>query len=87
MRLIRFEIEGSRRHGLVRDDEIIAFDEHLASAYPNMTAFIEGGAPALARARSFAASAPATCKLSQARLLAPIERPGKYLAIDRKSVV
>jgi 2-keto-4-pentenoate hydratase/2-oxohepta-3-ene-1,7-dioic acid hydratase in catechol pathway len=81
MRLIRFEKDGAKRLGLVRNEEIVAFSDALRASYPSMMSLIAEGENALERVQSLAARGAPLCKLSEARLLAPIERPGKYLAI------
>lgn len=80
MRLLRFDNEGTARLGVLRGDEVVSLGP-LAGDYPTMLAVIEGGAAALARIADFVAGAPAYAPLGQLRLLAPIERPGKFLAI------
>ena len=53
----------------------------LSAEFPTMLSIIEGGEPALERIRQVAAQGEGAFDLADARLLAPIERPGKYLAI------
>jgi 2-keto-4-pentenoate hydratase/2-oxohepta-3-ene-1,7-dioic acid hydratase in catechol pathway len=53
----------------------------LASVYPTMRSIIEGGSAALERIGALAGQGGSALDLADVRLLAPIERPGKYLAI------
>lgn len=80
MKLVRFATPGGPMPGVVRDDEIVGLAD-LATRFPTIRSIVEGGAAALETIAVFVAKAPASCALGSARLLAPIERPGKYLAI------
>lgn len=80
MRLVRFDSEGTTRLGVVREDAIIPLDP-LAAAYPTMLSIIAGGDKALAAVRDATDHADLTIPLNAVRLLAPIERPEKFLAI------
>jgi 2-keto-4-pentenoate hydratase/2-oxohepta-3-ene-1,7-dioic acid hydratase in catechol pathway len=76
MKLLRFDDGGAAQLGVVRGDDIVVLD-----GWPSMTAIIAGGAEALADVRRQQAAGDRAVPLEGARLLAPIERPGKYLAI------
>ena len=76
MKLVRFARDGGVALGVVKDDAIVPI-----AAYPTMRALIEAGAAGLDRVRAEADAAATTLPLADATLLAPIERPGKYLAI------
>ena len=78
MKLVRFECGGGREVGVVRDQGVIPL---AGLGFATMAAVIEGAEAALARIREHASSAAPEHKLSDVRLLAPVERPGKYLAI------
>lgn len=80
MKLLRFEDGGRARLGLLQGDQITPLDG-LAARYPTMLSVIAAGQPALDAIAAEAAKGGATVALSGARLLAPVERPGKYLAI------
>ncbi|MBP7335706.1 fumarylacetoacetate hydrolase family protein [Niveispirillum sp.] len=80
MRLVRFDNMGTPRLGVLRGDAIVPLDS-LASRFPTMLSVIAAGEEALDAIRSVAASGVATVPLNEARLLAPIERPEKFLAI------
>jgi 2-keto-4-pentenoate hydratase/2-oxohepta-3-ene-1,7-dioic acid hydratase in catechol pathway len=80
MRLLRFENGGAPRLGVLQDHRIVALDA-LADSYPTMLSVVAGGDAALADIRALLAGTPETLALDSVRLLAPIERPGKYLAI------
>lgn len=78
MRLLRFDDGGRPRLGVLRGEGIVAID--LAD-YPTMRSIVAGGPEALRRIEVHVAKAEPTLPLAGAALLAPIERPGKYLAI------
>ncbi|WP_374943966.1 fumarylacetoacetate hydrolase family protein [Sphingomonas sp.] len=78
MKLIRYRENGTTHLGAVRDDRIVPLDD---AGFPTMLSIVEGGADALATVRGFVDAAQAGPALADVTLLAPIERPGKYLAI------
>ncbi|NIJ09291.1 2-keto-4-pentenoate hydratase/2-oxohepta-3-ene-1,7-dioic acid hydratase in catechol pathway, partial [Sphingomonas vulcanisoli] len=80
MRILRFATPDGARLGVVRGEDIVAL-EALAGRYPTMRALIAGGDAALDAVRKLAADGPVAMPLADAELLAPIERPAKYLAI------
>lgn len=80
MKLLRFDDAGKPRLGVLRGDAIVALDE-LGAEYPTMISVVAGGAQALRRIAEVVERAETTLPLREARLLSPIERPGKYLAI------
>jgi 2-keto-4-pentenoate hydratase/2-oxohepta-3-ene-1,7-dioic acid hydratase in catechol pathway len=78
MQLLRFESHGNTSLGVLKGNAIVPLDP---LGYPSMLALIKSGANGLARVRELAASTSPQLTLEQTRLLAPVERPGKYLAI------
>lgn len=80
MKLLRFEASGAARLGVLEDQAIIPLDS-LRPDYGTMLAIIAGGEAALANVREAASNVHERIALADAKLLAPIERPGKYLAI------
>ena len=76
MKLLRFDDKGTARLGVARGDDIVVLD-----GWATMLAIIAGGAEALADVARQRNAAARTVPLKDARLLAPLERPGKYLAI------
>ena len=80
MKLLRFERAGQPVLGVLRGDEIVPLDG-LKAKYPTMLSIIAGGSEALAAVGAFVEAAKDTVPLAGAGLLAPLERPGKYLAI------
>ena len=78
MKLLRFEWDGKPVLGVLKNEGIVPLD---TLGYPTMLALIQSGAQALDTVREFLASRSPQLTLAQAKLLAPIERPGKYLAI------
>ncbi len=80
MRLLRFDDEGRPRLGVLRGDDIVGLDG-LETVYPTVQSIAAGGPRALERVDEAANRAATTLPLHKARLLPPIERPGKYLAI------
>ena len=79
MKLARFHCGEDPRLGLV-DGGSIADLTAGGLSFPTMLSLIAGGADGLAEVRSVARLAPSLDR-DKVRLLAPIERPGKYLAI------
>ena len=76
MKLVRYDRRGQAALGVVKADAIVP-----VTAFPTMLALIEAGPEGLARVRAEADVGVPEVMVSNARLLAPIERPGKYLAI------
>lgn len=77
MKLARFEHAGRIGPCVVIDQSII----DLSSSWETVLDIIRAGPEALKAITVKLATAPETIPLAAARLLAPIERPGKYLAI------
>lgn len=77
MKLARFDAGAGPRVGVIRNDRIIDLVE-AGLEFATMRAVIDGGPAALDRIRSLTGAGK---PLAEVRLLAPIERPGKYLAI------
>lgn len=80
MKLLRFESAGQARLGVLLEDGIAPLDA-LKDSYPTMLSIVQGGDRALAAVCEGAAKAEERLTLDSVRLLAPIEQPGKYLAI------
>lgn len=76
MKLLRFEDGARARLGVLAGDAIVTID-----AYPTMLALIAAGEEGLAKARSAVEAGEGKRPLASVRLLAPVEQPGKYLAI------
>lgn len=80
MKLLRFENGEGPRLGVLDEHGIAPLDA-LASEYPTMLSIVAGGNAALDKVRAALAAMPQRIPLDSVKLLAPIERPGKYLAI------
>ena len=79
MKLLRFkQDDGNARLGVAVGERIVTLD---GLGFPTMLKLIESGAKGLERVRAHIASASPELALAETTLLAPIERPGKYLAI------
>lgn len=78
MKLLRYEIAGQVRLGVLRGDAIVSLAD---LGYPDTRSIVASGAEALARIRAHVTTAADDADLAAVRLLCPIERPGKYLAI------
>jgi 2-keto-4-pentenoate hydratase/2-oxohepta-3-ene-1,7-dioic acid hydratase in catechol pathway len=81
MRLATFQA-GSRgpRVGVISSEEIFS----LSSSFPDMSSFLAGGASGLAEAKALAEGHAVPLeryRLDQVRLLAPVTRPGKIIAV------
>ena len=77
MKLVRYRDGAGTGVGAIKGDGIVP----LGKDYPTMLAIIEGGPAALRAIEARLASAQPAIPIADAQLLAPIERPGKYLAI------
>lgn len=80
MRLIRFNDAGTPQLGAVTGDAVRPLDR-LRDRYPTMLSLIESGDTGLKAVSSIIDSPGETIPLNEIELLAPLERPGKYLAI------
>ena len=80
MKVLRYLDNGAPRLGVLRGEGIVSLDT-LSGDYPTVRAIAAGGAQALQRVQETAEAARISLPLASAHLLAPIERPGKYLAI------
>jgi 2-keto-4-pentenoate hydratase/2-oxohepta-3-ene-1,7-dioic acid hydratase in catechol pathway len=78
MKLLRYDSGGKACLGVLKQEAIISLEP---LGYPTMLELIKQGEEALNRVRRLLAKTTPHLALKQARLLAPIERPGKYLAI------
>jgi 2-keto-4-pentenoate hydratase/2-oxohepta-3-ene-1,7-dioic acid hydratase in catechol pathway len=78
VKLIRFKANGGAQLGVVVDDRVVPLQ---ADTFPTMLSLIAGGEAALAAVRHHVSETPPGPLLADLELLAPIERPGKYLAI------
>lgn len=79
MKLLRYGSHGKSRLCLLAGDGIVDIDD-LRGAFTDMRGIVAGGSAALDAVRERQDRACALA-LADAHLLAPIERPGKYLAI------
>jgi 2-keto-4-pentenoate hydratase/2-oxohepta-3-ene-1,7-dioic acid hydratase in catechol pathway len=81
MKLVRFDAgDGVPRIGVVRGEGVVALDD-MAVEFPTVRSIVAGGSGALHKVTRFVAASPSTVPLKGMRLLAPVERPGKYLAM------
>jgi 2-keto-4-pentenoate hydratase/2-oxohepta-3-ene-1,7-dioic acid hydratase in catechol pathway len=80
MKLLRFQDGSKVCLGALEGETIIALDS-ISQDYPTMLSIIAGGEAALARVREVVARRERAVPLVDVRLLAPLERPGKFLAI------
>ena len=76
MKLVRYRVDGATALGVVRDEMIFPVTSHAT-----MLSLIEAGPDGLAQVRAEADAGGPGIPLADVELLAPIERPGKYLAI------
>jgi 2-keto-4-pentenoate hydratase/2-oxohepta-3-ene-1,7-dioic acid hydratase in catechol pathway len=80
MRLVRFVDAGMTQLGIVEGDRLVSL-AGLAPQYPTMLSLIAGGAAALQAVSEFVDQGKEAVPLKRVKLLAPLERPEKYLAI------
>lgn len=81
MKLLRFEREGLVHLGVLKNDATVVPLDTIANEFPTMLSIIAGGDAALEKVRAVAEKGEGAIDLSTVTLLAPIERPGKYLGI------
>ncbi len=82
MRLVSYERNGQRSTGALTNNGIIDLPTASSSALPSaMVALLELGDEGIARAREAVAQGRAAISLKDARLLAPVPRPGKIIGI------
>lgn len=79
MKLLRYEVDGHPVIGVVSGDGIVPI-ANLLPEYREMRQLAAAGPEALFRLADKLATAQPTLALEGARLLAPIERPGNFLA-------
>jgi 2-keto-4-pentenoate hydratase/2-oxohepta-3-ene-1,7-dioic acid hydratase in catechol pathway len=79
MKLVRFSAGGPPRTGLVAGDGVIDIAQ-AGGPQGTMLSIIADGQAGLESLKAIAGGPP-RYKLAEVRLLAPVERPGKYLAI------
>ncbi len=81
MKLISFSYQNTHHIGAVIDNQVIPAS--LNPAIPNnMIAFLAAGENAISAMQSLIKNPAESIPLSQVKLLAPIPRPGKFLAIS-----
>ncbi len=83
MKLIRYSLDGQIGLGVLRpghNDSVVPLAP-VAHDYPTMLSIIAGGDATMDKVRALADRGNGAIDLSSVRLLAPIERPGKFLAI------
>ncbi|MDB5579244.1 MAG: 5-carboxymethyl-2-hydroxymuconate isomerase [Bradyrhizobium sp.] len=76
MKLVRYSLDDRIGLGVVRGKEVVPI-----TTFTTMISLIEAGSAGLSQVRDDSQAAIGAIPLDQVRLLAPIERPGKYLAI------
>ena len=77
MKLVRFDAGAGARAGVLVGNNVVDLEP---LGFLDLLSVVREGVGALARITDFASSAP-SLSFASVRLLAPIERPGKYLAI------
>ena len=80
MRILRYTHDGAPHVGVLRGDAVVSLDP-LSGELPTVRAIVAGGEQALSRIADHVEHADPVAALNDLRLLAPIEQPGKYLAI------
>jgi 2-keto-4-pentenoate hydratase/2-oxohepta-3-ene-1,7-dioic acid hydratase in catechol pathway len=80
MKLVRFEAEGRPVIGVVSGEGIVRISD-LFPEYEKMLQLAAAGPEALSKLADKMATARPTVRLEDVKLLAPMERPGKMLAI------
>lgn len=77
MKIVRYELGGRVRPGAVVGDAIV----DIGDRWPSVLELVRGGSSALDALASYVTRNSPSVALADVKLAAPIERPGKYLAI------
>ena len=80
MRFVRFDTQGRARIGAMKGEGVVDLVA-AGSRWSTIREIAGAGSGALAELQALVDRAEPVLTLSDAKLLAPIERPGKYLAI------
>lgn len=80
MRFVRFDYRNEIHLGVIIGEMIISLAP-LAAEFPTMLSVVQGEDEALAAVRAYVGRTVPDIPLANVRLLAPIEQPGKFLAI------
>lgn len=80
MKIVRYQKDGAARIGIVKADGIVDLTSRLPE-FTEVRQIVAGGQAALDTIAAALAGAVPDLALADAQLLAPIERPGKYMAI------
>src|SRR3984885_7786943 len=80
MKLVRFDCEGTARIGAIKGSNVVDLVAS-GSRWTQIREIAGAGHGALRELETLVDRATPTYSLTEVRLLAPIERPGKYLAI------
>jgi 2-keto-4-pentenoate hydratase/2-oxohepta-3-ene-1,7-dioic acid hydratase in catechol pathway len=80
MKFVRFDAGQGPRPGVVAGEGVIDLSQ-LTDDLASIMEIVRGGQRVVDRIRAAAFTTDPTHRLSEVRLLAPVERPGKYLAI------
>ena len=80
MKIVRFKVGSAVHLGVVKESGIVDLAP-LSDKYPTVRAIIMGGGEALHALHELVGASAPSLTLAEAQLVAPIEQPGKYLAI------
>ena len=80
MKLLRYGDPAKPQLGVLEGERVISLAP-LAGRYPTMLSIVAGGDDALTAVRTCVTEAKDSQSLSEVKLLAPIEKPGKCMAI------
>ena len=80
MKILRFQDGSEAQVGVLRDVRVVPLVS-LRARFPTVRSIVAGGPAALDQVREAVAATSHDLPLRTLKLLAPIERPGKYLAI------
>ena len=80
MKILRYQQDDGAHLGVVRGEEVTSLDG-IAGEFPTVRHVVAAGEDVLSRIARHVETTGPFAALADLRLLAPIERPGKYLAI------
>ena len=80
MKLLRYVDDGQSALGVLRGEDVVSLAS-IGDQYPTMLSLINGGGEALDSVRELVDTGEVRAPVAELQLLAPVERPGKFLAI------
>jgi 2-keto-4-pentenoate hydratase/2-oxohepta-3-ene-1,7-dioic acid hydratase in catechol pathway len=81
MRLVRFELSGQHKIGLISDGHVYSLDKLIPDAPETMVGVIEGGDVLRSRILEASSSASGGIAIDKVKLLTPMDKIGKFICM------